>query len=172
MKDILDKMLRDSRHIFVPEGLQGRQQLLDQLARQTEPWKGLTPIQNFFLFEVAPDKASKAPAAVVRDAYCAALESLPGEWFTPFSSLSTGTSKRLLAITDMDACLVRQLDNQKEVDFGDSEAHANASLAHYQVGDLAALFLGARHKLDYDIRAPLAARITRRGELKRQLGTG
>lgn len=171
MKQILDKMLRDSRQYFIAEGLPGRQELLDQLkAAPQEPWKGKTPIQNFFLFEVAPEYLAKAPPAVARDAYCAALGAVPGEWFTPYTSINTSTSKRMLGIEGIDTCLVGKLDDAQLVRFDDSEPHAMASRAQYQVGDLAALMLAAHHQLDYDMNQPLDARKARRQELKKQLG--
>ena len=170
MKDILDKMLQDARRYLVPEGLPGREQLLAALPEDaTSLWQELTPIQAFFVLESAPTYLEQAPPDVARAAYCAALGSLPGEWFTPYSSLVTATSRRMIGIDGIDGCLLAQLDNDTLVAFGDSEPHAEASLARYQVADLAALFLCARHGLAYDIRAPLETRVARRDELRQLL---
>jgi len=169
VKDILDQMVRDARVYFVPEGLPGRTQLLDELPKQSGNfWEALSPIQSFFVFETAPEYLKTAPREVAEAAYCAAIETLPGDWWGPYGRPDSDTSQRLLQIEGIEACLLRQLDNEKPVSMSDSEPATLAKLEKFQVADLAALFLSARDKLEYSLHDQPDARKARRDALKKQ----
>jgi hypothetical protein len=170
MKNILDQMIRDSKVYYVPEGLPGRKQLLDQLPKQSGNfWQALSPLQSFFIFETAPEYLKKAPREVAQAAYCAAMEALPGDWWGPYGRPNSDTSKRLMQIDGIDACLLRQLDNEKRVYMGDSESATLAKLEKFQVADLAALLLSAKRKLEYPIHDLPEDRKARRDALKKQI---
>lgn len=169
MKNILDQMVRDAWVYFVPEGLPGRKQLLDQLAAQSgDFWQTLSPIQSFFVFETAPQYLTKAPREVAQSAYCAAMETVPGDWWGPYGRPDSDTSLRLLQVEGIESCLLRQLDNEKPVAMADSEPATMAKLDKFQVADLAALFLSVRHKLEYSLHDQPEDRKARRAALKRQ----
>jgi hypothetical protein len=168
---LLDQMLRDSRIYYVPEGLPGRGDLLRTLrAQPADLWRALTPLQSFFIFETAPEYLNKAPRDVAQSAYCAALEALPGDWWGPYGNPVSETAQRLLQVDGIEACLLRQLDNEKRIDMGDSESATLSRLEKLQVADLAALFLAARHSLDYSMhRQPeerKACRVTLRTRIE------
>jgi len=170
VKDTLDRMIRDSGVYYVPEGLPGRTSLLDALTKQSgDFWQALSPLQSFFVLETAPAYLQKAPREVAQAAYCAAMEALPGDWWGPYGRPDSDTSRRLLQIDGIDHCLLRQLDNEKRVQMGDSEPATLAKLETFQVGDLAALLLSARHGLEYPIHDSLQDRKARRGALKKRL---
>ena len=170
MKALLDQMLRDSSVYYVPEGLPGRTPLLNELAKQSgDVWERLSPIQSFFVFETEPEYLKKAPREVAQAAYCAAMEVLPGDWWGSYGSPSSDTSQRLLAIEGIDACLRWQLDNERPVTMGDSEPATLAKLEKFQVADLAALFLAAKHGLPYRLHDSPPDRKARREAMKREI---
>lgn len=172
MKRALEQMIRDSQSYYVPEGLPGRQAVLEQLQKQPAPAakRDLSPLERFFLFEVAPEQAQKAPVDELRGAYCAAMESLMGDWWgTPRGTVDTATSERLLAIDGIDACLLKQLDNDKAIRFGDSEGATIGKRLGFQVADLAAALLARRHHLAYDVDGQPGERKPRRDALRQQI---
>lgn len=170
MQDLLDQMLRDSRLYYVPEGLPGRNALLKILhEKPVDPWRSLTPLQSFFLFEAAPEYLRTATPEVAQGAYCAAMQALTGDWWGPYGRPVSESSQRLLQIDGIDACLLRELDNETRVPMGDSEPATLAQLEQFQVADLAALFLAFRHGLVYPMHRQLQERKGRRLAMRKQI---
>ncbi len=166
-------MRRDSNSYYAPEALPGRAELLASLARVTgDVWTGLTPLQSFFLFEVAPDYAASAPHEVVLDAYCAAVGALTADWWGPYGRADSPTSRRLLAVNGIEECLLRQLSNTDRIPMGGSESATYAALDELEVGDVAAWLLAAQHGLDYAMHRPPEERRASRALLHRRLVDG
>jgi hypothetical protein len=170
LQALLDQMLGDSRIYYVPEGLPGRSELLRLLPAEPEDlWRTLTPLQSFFVFETAPEYLRKAPREVVRSAYCAAMEVLPGDWWGPYGSVDTDTAQRLMRIEGIEGCLLRQLDNEKPLNMGDSESATLARFEKFQVADLAALFVANRYSVEYSMHRQPQERQPSRAALKKWL---
>jgi hypothetical protein len=170
INDLLDQMHRDSASYFVAEGLPGRAEVLALLATTDDvAWSGLTPMQCFFLFETAPGYTDTAPPALVRDAYCAAVGTLPGDWWGPYGRANSDTSQRLLAVDGIEACLLRQLDNTDRLAMGESESATFAALDELEVGDVAAWLLVARHGLEYAMHRPPGERRASRVRLRQRI---
>ena len=170
VKNLLDQMAHDARNYYVPEGLPGRPALLDSLAREPDPpWTELSPLQGFFLFETAPTLLKRAPPEFAQAAYVAAMKALTGDWWGPYGRPDSDSSRRLLQIDGIDACLLALLDDDQRLAMGDSEPATLAKLETFQVGDLAALLLAAEHQLEYPMHAPLPQRQARRAAIRARL---
>ena len=130
-------------------------------------WTELTPVENFFLFEISPPTASRAPANIRAEAFCAGVQQVNSEWWSiPGSRHAETTEHALASDTPITQCLVKLFDDKGELDYADGESNINAEVLRWTVGDLAAGIVAISLGEKYDSRATPEERAARRAELR------
>lgn len=130
-------------------------------------WKQLTPIESFFLFEISPTVAGKAPADVRANAFCAGVAEVSGEWWSiPGSKTSETVQHALAAKLPIGPCLVKLFDSTTEPAYDDGESNIHAETYHWTVGDLAAGIVAVSLGETYESSVEPEKRAARRAELR------
>jgi hypothetical protein len=151
LKASLQKSLKDSRTYFVVEGLPEAGNVRTLIEQTNEPfWEQLSPIENFFAFEIVPEAVDKAPSAQVAQAYCAAVAQLPSDWWGMPGDADTETAEHLLDQPGIQDCLVGLLENTQPLQYLDGEANTLSKMYQWQVSDLAAGFILALSNQEYE----------------------
>jgi hypothetical protein len=127
--------------------------------------ESLSSLETFFLVDLKPKLKSRISEDRLQDAYCAALQHLPGDWWGKLGTLDSPVCKHLLEIPEIKNCLVKQLKNTKPFQHLEGEEATYSYLYHLQVSDLAALFLCRIYQLEYLILAEEEIRSARKNEL-------
>jgi hypothetical protein len=148
----------------LPVGAQVRA-LVEQDARAW--WDGLSPLEAFFLFEISPSVASRAPASVRAAAYCAGVADVFSEWWSVPGSPTSETTRHLIESgVPVASCLVEQFDNPKPLHYLDGETSLDAEEHSWTRGDLAAGIVALLLHETYENRAAPDVRTRRRAELR------
>ncbi len=127
----------------------------------------LDALDAFIAYELAPERGDGATRAA---AYCAALPLTPADvWGLPYA-VTTGASRRLIALGSSAApCLVKLLEDPRPVRYLEGEASTMASDLGWAVRDLAAALAAAITGAPWDGRAGAAARAEARASLRARL---
>jgi hypothetical protein len=153
----------------VPEGAAVRALVA---AEPGEAWLDLSDEERFLLYELSPESRMAAPADRLARAYCVGLQTVPFEWWGYPGSLSTETSKHLIAVGRAAApCLRPLLEVATPLRYLNGEANTMVEHFGWIVGDLAADAAARILGVAFDARAPAEARGGRRAELGRALGS-
>jgi hypothetical protein len=158
---------RDARVYLSAEALP-QASAIRSLARQLGPGElaQLEPLGRFFVYELIPPAAAAAPAGMVAQAYCAALQQLPAEWWGLPGGTISETGQQLLRRPGIRDCLLGLFDDSTPLRYLDGEARTWTSQQGWTVADLAAGFVATLQKESYDSFRPAAERADTRRLLR------
>jgi hypothetical protein len=133
-------------------------------------WESLSPSEAFFLFEISPRTAARAPIDVRARAYCAGVGIVSAEWWGTPGSPNTEPAARLVAIgRPAAACLVPLFDDDHRTLYKDGETRSDAKANAWTLGDIAAGLAARIVGEIYDASASPADRAARRAGLRAKL---
>lgn len=120
----------------------------------SEPPEGLTalpPLERFIALQLRTSGEDGLPGPAVVEAYGAALDELPADWWGMHGALDSPAALRLRALPGADALLLDRLASTRPLTYiEEDEANTEAADWELTVADLAAEFLALRHAIPFD----------------------
>lgn len=166
IKAAIRDMLAESRTYFMTDALKSRTRLAALLEDHIPDEKRFTPIELFFMAETSPDAKAAIDDPALQQAYCAALEQLPADWWGLPGNTRVNVAANLLAVPGIEQCLKTLLSNNTALSYLDGESNTLAKELQWQRGDLAAGLLAALYDEEFDFRAPPDERMEERAALR------
>jgi hypothetical protein len=134
---------------------------------QSAPWEALTPEERFYLFEIDPTIAARAPGDVRAAAACAGVADAPPEWWGRPYAMTGDAARTLVSLgRATTGCLRPLLDDTTPLRYRDGESNASAEHFSWTTADLAAALIAEILAAPWDGRAPAADRAARRADLR------
>ena len=156
-----------SRRYFTIDALPARERLRQAAQAQELSLEGMTPLERFFVVAASPAAATKAGAQAVAQSYCAALKSLPADWWGLPGETDTAIGQTLLGLGRSTVpCLVELLGDAAPLSYLNGESNAMSQEFSYGVADLAAGFLARILHEPFDGRAGAEERRAAREQLR------
>jgi hypothetical protein len=167
LRQVLTDCIRDSRMYFSIDALKQKDKIQQLAAQLNAPfWAELSPLQNFFVFEIVPALKQKAETSTLAAAYCSAIRELTPDWWGLPGGTPTKTLQNVLKEKELDTCLITLLTDNTSLRYLDGEANTISDINKWTVSDLAAGILANEHRISFDADAPEAQRATIKQQLK------
>lgn len=169
LRPLIRAVMDESRTYFSADTLPSGRALRQALeAARRGTWQRLQPIERFFVFNAQPSLADDAGPVIVAESYCAALRSLPADWWGLPGAVDTSAAQNLVALgRSAIPCLSSITKEERPLRYLNGEANAIAASLSHTLADLAAGLLAAILKQPFDWRAGPAERAVGRERLRK-----
>lgn len=172
LQALIAEAIQDSRHYYSAEALPQQEKINAWLQEHKDAkLADLKPIEHFIIAELSETAKAKLATDQLASAYCAALSTLPGNWWGRPGNTDSASGRHLMEIppANIQGCLATLLDDQSPLAYHGSEISTLAKELEWTVADLAAGFLANMLQTGFDYRAAPGERKAQIASIRQKL---